>query len=406
MSPTYYRLGELLVEKGMITNLQLQVALAAQQSCRYRLGRVLVERGFATENAIAQALAEQYGYRFVDPNTLRPSPEALQALPADVALRYLVFPYSLQDGVLSCVICDPVDVQATDIAGRLSGHKLDLAIATEQELHQAICKAYDLATSLGDSEPATGLPARFLQPKQRRKVGDAVQVDATDSLLGRPVSLIGEPATGLLAARARMLAAVADTFATPIFDLFEYEGLSWAVLPRLHGEHLDHILRLRGPRPPAEAAEIVSRMADFADRALRLTGIGGLVRPENIVVGSDGATIVPYAGAPEVETTPTREVARLGTLLRHCLAIGSDSSLPDSIPPMLWDAMRRCDPEHSNAFTSPMQVRQALAACTWSVCCTSSGADRDALLDDPVVVRQERTPVWKRILGLARERAA
>ena len=47
---SFKKLGELLVEGELITNLQLSIALAAQQTSSKRLGQIVVERGFATED--------------------------------------------------------------------------------------------------------------------------------------------------------------------------------------------------------------------------------------------------------------------------------------------------------------------------------------------------------------------
>ncbi|HZH98698.1 MAG TPA: hypothetical protein VEX38_06975, partial [Fimbriimonadaceae bacterium] len=89
---SFRKLGELLLSSGLITNLQLSIALAAQQTSNRRLGEILVERGFATEDQIASCLAEQYGYPRANLNNVRPQPSALCALKPDVALEHCVLP--------------------------------------------------------------------------------------------------------------------------------------------------------------------------------------------------------------------------------------------------------------------------------------------------------------------------
>ncbi|MFX8801564.1 hypothetical protein ABTM62_19830, partial [Acinetobacter baumannii] len=63
---TYRRLGELLLDRGAVTYLNLSVALADQKVSKRRLGEILIERGFTPEDEIAACLAQQSGYPQID----------------------------------------------------------------------------------------------------------------------------------------------------------------------------------------------------------------------------------------------------------------------------------------------------------------------------------------------------
>lgn len=402
----YTKLGELLIERGSITNLQLQVALAAQQTCRRRLGEILVERGFVTEFEIAEALADQYGYAFVDAASLEPMPEALQCISPEMAMRHMVLPVSATDGVMFCVICDPLDVYGTDVATMLSGHRIKLAVATESALREAISHAYGMSMEPEATPIETPLPDRFENVKRRRQIGTSVQYDAVDRVLGRAVTLIGDMEIAEVLRRAKKLASVSSDWIAEVYDYFEFNGFGWVVMPRLEGENLGMMIRTRGPRSAVESAQIVARMAEVSDQLLRATNGCGMVHANNILVTANGPVLAPFWGAPNVEGDEMVEVAALGSLLRECLTGLSSgnqaASLIEALPQKLRETMERCDPASPNRFAAAVQVAQALASCTWQVSTqagSSAAYDRDALLEQSTSVIQPPKSFWSRLFG-------
>lgn len=402
----YTKLGELLIERGSITNLQLQVALAAQQTCRRRLGVILVERGFVTEYEIAEALASQYGYAFVDASSIEPVPEALQCISPEMAMRHMVLPVSASDGVMFCVICDPLDVYGTDVATMLSGHRIKLAVATESALREAIGKAYGMSVEPEATPIETPLPDRFENVKRRRQIGNSVQYDAADTVLGRAVTLIGDLETAEMLRRAKKLAAVSSDWITEIYDYFEFNGFGWIVMPRTEGESLGMMIRSRGPRSAVESAQIVARMAEVSDLLLRSTGGCGMLEANNILVTANGPLLVPFCGTPTVEGDEMVEVAALGSLLRECLTGLSTEShagaLIEALPQKLQETLNRCSPSNPARFAAAVQVAQALASCTWQVSTqsgTSAAFDREALLEQSTNVIQPPKSFWSRLFG-------
>ncbi|MBI5708454.1 MAG: hypothetical protein HZC36_15835 [Armatimonadetes bacterium] len=402
----YTKLGELLIERGSITNLQLQVALAAQQTCRRRLGEILVERGFVTEFEIAEALADQYGYAFVDAATLEPMSEALQCISPEMAMRHMVLPVSATEGVMFCAICDPLDVYGTDVATMLSGHRIKLAVATESSLREAIAKAYGLSVEPEATPIETPLPERFENVKRRRQIGTSVQYDAVDSVLSRAVTLIGDMETAEVLRRAKKLASVSSDWIAEVYDFFEFNGFGWVVMPRLEGENLGLMIRTRGPRSAVESAQIVARMAEVSDQLLRATSGCGLIHASNILVTANGPLLAPFWGAPSVEGDEMVEVAALGSLLRECLtglSSGSQAAaLLEALPQKLRETMERCDPSNPDRFAAAVQVAQALASCTWQVSTqagSSAAYDRDALLEQSTNVIQPSRSFWSRLFG-------
>ncbi|MEW5884345.1 MAG: hypothetical protein AB1725_09015, partial [Armatimonadota bacterium] len=227
MPGEYKRLGEILVESGVLTNLQLSVAIAAQLTSNRRLGEILVERGYATEDQIARCLADQYGYDYVeDPATLAPEQDALDLVGAELALALKVLPVSLREGILECVIWDPIDVSVTDKLRLATGNRLRISIAPKSRLESAIRDAYSIervvsAPSGHGSSNAT-LPARFEPQETLRQTSSLLWVRAHDTLLSRGVLLVGgreeEVSEAHLKERCRLFAQARHPSATGVFD--------------------------------------------------------------------------------------------------------------------------------------------------------------------------------------------
>ena len=77
----HIRLGDLLIQVGLITEEQLQEALALQKTSRDRLGKVLIDNGFITEAQLIEALRMQLGIDFIDLSKVTISPEMAWLIP-------------------------------------------------------------------------------------------------------------------------------------------------------------------------------------------------------------------------------------------------------------------------------------------------------------------------------------
>jgi len=136
------RLGSVLVAAGVITEEQLEAALAAQRTRRRRLGRVLVELGMATEDQIVAALASQLNVPRVHLADLAPDPQVLAIVPEAQARRHLLLPLRKDAGRLLVAMNNPVDIIAIDYVQARAGCPVEACIATETEILRAIEAAY------------------------------------------------------------------------------------------------------------------------------------------------------------------------------------------------------------------------------------------------------------------------
>ena len=140
--PEKVRLGDLLVQHGVITDAQLKLALDTQQKSGRKLGRVLVESGYATEEGISKALARQLGADFIDLKTFRPRPELVKLLPEAQARRFRTLILDEHNGLLRVGMSDPTDLAAFDEIARIVRRDLDLAVVTEGQLMPLLDRAY------------------------------------------------------------------------------------------------------------------------------------------------------------------------------------------------------------------------------------------------------------------------
>jgi type IV pilus assembly protein PilB len=175
--PTYQRMGELLLAKGLITRDQHQRATEAQARSNRRFGEVIVALGFAEEGAITRCLAEQYDLPIADLDSLSPTSEALKLVSSLFAVTKLFLPVCLENQVLSAVIYDPIDLQLTDDIARSTGYRLQLAIAPPSALSDKIAQSYDLMLTRpkeplvleGDAAPAKRKRRTKIDPQADRR---------------------------------------------------------------------------------------------------------------------------------------------------------------------------------------------------------------------------------------------
>ncbi len=108
------RLGENLINKGLISNDQLNVALTEQRSNKKLLGAILVEMGFITESVLSEVLAESSGSTKFDPKTAVLDQAVVKKLPKELALRNKMIPVSLKDDTLIIAMADIYNIIAID----------------------------------------------------------------------------------------------------------------------------------------------------------------------------------------------------------------------------------------------------------------------------------------------------
>lgn len=137
------RLGELLLERGLIDVDQLNSALAHQRQWGMRLGTALVAKGFIPEGVLTRVLSESLGIPMVDLARVVVDPKALAIVPRRLAEQYDVFPIALkeqQNGrrFLLLAMADPLNATAIDEIGFTTDTIVKPAIAQISSLEQAI----------------------------------------------------------------------------------------------------------------------------------------------------------------------------------------------------------------------------------------------------------------------------
>lgn len=140
--PEKIRLGDLLIQQGLLTDEQLKFALDEQKRSGRKLGRIVVDSSFVTEEAISQALARQLQVPYVDLKHFKPRPELINLLPEAQARRFRAVILDEVDGKLRIGFVDPTDLQAYDDIFRLLHREIELAVVSESQLLALIDRVY------------------------------------------------------------------------------------------------------------------------------------------------------------------------------------------------------------------------------------------------------------------------
>ncbi|MGC1456393.1 MAG: type IV-A pilus assembly ATPase PilB [Nitrospirota bacterium] len=172
------RLGAMLVSSGLITEDQLQKALATQKSEGGRLGSILVKMGFVQEDKLMTFLSKQYGVPYVDLGKFEINPAVIKHIPADVAQKYRIMPINRTGATITIAMVDPSNIFAIDDIKFMTGYNVEAVVATEGAIVEAIKKYYGSAAKALVAAKAGGV-AQSAQPREDKKIN----LDAKDYAL-------------------------------------------------------------------------------------------------------------------------------------------------------------------------------------------------------------------------------
>ncbi len=136
------RLGDALIQEGLINEEQLQQALALQKKSGKRLGAVLVEMHLVTEHDIVQILSKQLKIPFIDLSNYLIDPVIAKLVPEHIAKRHMLIPINKVGNKLTVAMVDPLNIIAIDDIQLMTGLMVKPVVATQTDINKALQDAY------------------------------------------------------------------------------------------------------------------------------------------------------------------------------------------------------------------------------------------------------------------------
>ncbi len=144
------RLGELLVRNQLISDDQLAKAIAEQKKEGVRLGAALIKLGYVQENDLASFLSKHYGVPSINLAEFDVDPAVVALIPSAVAQKYQLVPINRAGATLIVAMSDPSNIFAIDDIKFMTGFNVEVVVASEAAIKDAIDSYYDQSSTLAD----------------------------------------------------------------------------------------------------------------------------------------------------------------------------------------------------------------------------------------------------------------
>jgi len=180
--PRKIRIGDLLIANKIISQEQLNTALADQKKSGRKLGRVLIENGFLSEDQMLNFLSQQLNIPYVDLKRFNYKAEIVRLIPEVHARRFRAIALEDKPDGLMVGMADPTDIFAYDELARVLRRPLRLAVVREDELLKTVDRVYRR------TEEISGLAQELEQELTAAGAGvDLAQLAAAEGLTDAPV---------------------------------------------------------------------------------------------------------------------------------------------------------------------------------------------------------------------------
>jgi type IV pilus assembly protein PilB len=181
------KLGECLIQAGLITEDDLQAALIEHKRTGERLGAVLVRLNLATERQIAKALAYQLGFPYLNLAENPPDPTIVTLIQKDIALKRVCVAIRLDKNLLTVAMADPLLFSLVQDLEFQTGYRIKQVVATRADILETIGSGYPDKALIKAGTAAGSMPAMRTQRDER----------GSEALMRRPEEDGGEPLAGL-----------------------------------------------------------------------------------------------------------------------------------------------------------------------------------------------------------------
>ena len=141
------RIGEVLLERGIIDRKKLEVALAYQKEHGGLMGQVLIQLGFTTEEEVALALTAQYGFPYLPLDNYELDSELAAVVPEEIARQYCLIAIDRIGNALTLAMADPSNVKAIEEVELLTKCVVQTFVSTPTDILKAIEKYYKHKTN-------------------------------------------------------------------------------------------------------------------------------------------------------------------------------------------------------------------------------------------------------------------
>jgi type IV pilus assembly protein PilB len=156
------RIGEILIERGVITPSQLEQAIALQKEKGGLIGQILIRMGAVTEQEVALALTAQYGFPYLPLDNYEIDAEVANSIPGNLARQYCLIPIDRIGNALTVAMSDPSNMQAIEDIEMTTNCVVQAFVSTPSDIQKAIDKH---CKPSGPSDKASS------EPDKKRKTG-------------------------------------------------------------------------------------------------------------------------------------------------------------------------------------------------------------------------------------------
>jgi type IV pilus assembly protein PilB len=137
------QLGEILIERGVLSRSKLEEVLAFQKEKGVLFGEALVQLKMGTEEDVVQALTCQYGFPYLPLANYEIAPEVVATVPRSVCKQYCLVPIDKIGRSLTLAMVNPLNVQALEDVEKVTDCSVQAFVSTATEINSAINRYYE-----------------------------------------------------------------------------------------------------------------------------------------------------------------------------------------------------------------------------------------------------------------------
>lgn len=225
------RLTDILIKGNLLKKKDLERALEIQKKSGGSLGKILVEKGFVSQKDLVVAVSSQLDIPPIDLAKYKIEKDLLKLIPEKVARQYTLLPLSKIGNVLTVVISDPMNVFAIDDVKMMTHFKIDLVIASESDIKDAINSYYgttaqtqEIAKILEEVKPGEDVEiveeekidvSEVTEESQKAPIVKVVSLILNEAIKKRASDIHIEPCEKFLKVRYRIDGSLHDVFTLP-----------------------------------------------------------------------------------------------------------------------------------------------------------------------------------------------